>query len=168
VVQAQLGKARNAARLDDRDRLLVAQHGQHGLVQAHGLLEQLSSVLTHPAVPKRYARRAPVVVLRVGAIVHRLPEERDPRLVPQALAEKEWRVGGDGERHRGGRLGRVVGARIGARIDAQMDLERGVGALERDLMRAHRQGIVTVDADLEGLAADAQEPRREGAVALGV
>src|SRR6187551_1477649 len=96
---------------------------------------------------ERNARRTPVIGLRVRSILDGLSKECDPRLVPEPLAEEKGRVRRYCERRRRGELRGVVSSNELSGIDAQVNLEGRVGSLQRYVVHADLEEIVSANAD---------------------
>ena len=148
-------------------RVLVAEHRQDRDVQGDALARTARAASADPAVAERGARGQPGVGDR-RAVVDRLPEQRDPGLLPQHPPHQERRVDRRGQDRADGHLGRVhrgreapTGARAGARAGPW---RRPPGSRRPRSCRGSR----ALDPDLEGPAAQAAEPRVQRPVARGV
>ena len=142
----------------------VADEGQQRLVQPDALGEQLERAAPQPARAERRAgRTAPQAA--VVAVLHRLLEQRDPGLLPQAAAEKRGRVAGCRERRPGRQLGRVVDPGEVPRSDPQVHLERGIRPLERDVLAGQLQRLGAGDPDQKRAPAQPPQAAVQGPVA---
>ncbi len=91
-------------------------------MQPDALSEQLERSAPQPARPQCRSGK-PAARSVALAIVNRLLEQRDPRLVPEQVAEKGGRVAGYGQRGCACQLDGVVCACEVGRIDPKVYLE---------------------------------------------
>ena len=157
---------RHAAGAQHLQRLLVAEHREDRDVQGHALAEGIEGV-GHPSMAERGARGQPGGG-HGRAIVHRLPEQGDPRLLPQHPPHQERRVDRGGQDRAGGHLGRVHRGGEATGGHAQMHVQARGRALQGDVVPGRLEALGALDADLEGPPAQAAEPGVQRPVARGV
>src|SRR5918911_544575 len=91
-------------------------------------------------------------------------EERQSRLLPEAVAEEQGRVDRGGQHRGGNQLGQVVKRDELFGADLIMNLEAGVAGLHHHVVVRHLQFINALDVDVESAAAQGAD----GAVQLKV
>ena len=137
-------------------------------MQPDALLQQLQRPAPGPAGPEGDPGQPPAGPAGGVAVVDRLLEQRHPGLLPEPVAEEGGGVAGHGQDRADGQLGGVEVVGEPVRVDPQVHLERGVGALEADVVGGQLQRVGPVDPDPERLLAQPSQPVVEGPVAGGV
>ena len=152
VVEAQRAQLGRQALRQRFEGVLVALGGDEDAVARDVLAVELDDGVAHPRPPEVDAGAALPEVVARAARVHRLLEDRDPRLVPEAAPEEHRRVHGGGEDRPRRHLRDVVHLGELGGADLEVRLEGRVAGLDHHRVVLDHQLVHALDADLVGLA----------------
>jgi hypothetical protein len=152
-VQLQRFEVRHAPAREHFERVLFRLGREDDAEARDVFAEEFEHRALQPRLAKTDPRRKAAVSLRGGACVGRVLEERDARLLPEAVAEPQRRVHGRREHGRRYGLRHVVERHEIFRADLQMHLKARVRRQEHDVVGEDADLVEPLDVRADRVAA---------------